>query len=178
MPGVRRSPSPVFFFLRVDNPTVRMFILLLLFVLTSFLLLALDDVTLSQIVVLVFNHISMFHVVDLFLIVRINLCIAKLLLFPTVTLEIRDCANLVTLPNLPPSLDYLCICGCGKLCSVSGQLGGLERLHIINCNKLQSVHSIEDASSLETLFLSSCQCLASLGSSSGGEYEILSSRSS
>jgi hypothetical protein len=60
-----------------------MFILLLLFVLTSFLLLALDGVTLSQIVVLVFNHISMFHVVDLFLIVRINLCIAKSLLFPT-----------------------------------------------------------------------------------------------
>jgi hypothetical protein len=84
MPGVRRSPSPVFFFLHADNPTVKMSILSLLFVLASFLLLALDGVTLSQIVVLVLNHISMFHVVGLFLIVGINLCIAKSLLFPTI----------------------------------------------------------------------------------------------
>jgi hypothetical protein len=62
-----------------------MFILLLFFILASFLLLALDGITLSQIVVLVLNHISMFHVVGLFLIVEINLCIAKSLLFPTVT---------------------------------------------------------------------------------------------
>jgi hypothetical protein len=88
-PGVRRSPSPIFFFLYVDNPTVRMFILSLLFVLASFLLLALDGVTLSQIIVLVLNHISMFHVVGLFLIVRINLCIAKSLLFPTIALQQR-----------------------------------------------------------------------------------------
>jgi hypothetical protein len=60
-----------------------MFILLLFLVLASVLLLALDGVTLSQIVVLVLNHISMFHVVGLFLIVRINLCIAKSFLFPT-----------------------------------------------------------------------------------------------
>jgi hypothetical protein len=66
-----------------------MFILLLLFVLASFLLLVLDGVTLSQIVVLVLNHISMFHVVGLFLIVGINLCIAKSLLFPT-TLTVPD----------------------------------------------------------------------------------------
>jgi hypothetical protein len=66
------------------------------------------------------------------------------------------------------------ICQCGELCYMSGQLGGIERLHIITCNKLQSVHSIEDASSLETLFLSGCQCLASLGSGGGpGSYSAL-----
>jgi len=87
-PGVRRSPSMVFvfflFFLRVDNPTIRMSILSLLFGLISFLLLALDPVNLIQIVVLVLIHISVIHVVSLFLVVRINLCIAKLLLFPTI----------------------------------------------------------------------------------------------
>ena len=71
---VRRSPSTVFvfflFFLRVDR---------------SFLLLALDPVNLIQIVVLVLIHISVIHVVSLFLVVGINLCIAKLLLFPTIT---------------------------------------------------------------------------------------------
>jgi hypothetical protein len=91
-----------------------------------------------------------------------------------VTLRIVDCANLVTLPNLPPSLKELVISCCGKLCSVSGQLGGLKGLHIYDCNKLQSVHSLEDASSLETLFLSRCQCLASLGSGGGpGSYSAI-----
>ena len=84
-PGVRRSLSTVFFFffLRVDNPTVRMSILPLLFGFISFLLLALDLVNLIQIVALVSFHISVIHVVSLFLVVGINLCIAKLLLFPT-----------------------------------------------------------------------------------------------
>ena len=87
-PGVRRSPSTVFvfflFFLCADNPTVRMSILSLLFGFISFLLLALDPVNLIQIVVLVLIHISVIHVVSLFLIVGINLCIAKLFLFPTI----------------------------------------------------------------------------------------------
>jgi len=86
-PGVRRSPSTVFFFffffLRADNPTIRMSILLLLFGFISFLLLALDPVNLIQIVVLVSFHISVIHVVSLFIVVGINLCIAKLFLFPT-----------------------------------------------------------------------------------------------
>jgi hypothetical protein len=75
----RRSSS---FF--ASTTPLRMFILSLLFVLASFLLLALDGVTLSQIIMLVLNHISMFHVVGLFLIVGINLCIIKSLLFPTI----------------------------------------------------------------------------------------------
>jgi len=60
-PGVRRSLSTVFFFfffLRGDNPTVKMSILSLLFGFISFLLLALDPVNLIQIVVLVSIHIS------------------------------------------------------------------------------------------------------------------------
>jgi hypothetical protein len=40
-------------------------------------------VNLIQIVVLVLIHISVIHVDSLFLVVRINLCIANLLLFPT-----------------------------------------------------------------------------------------------
>jgi len=86
-PGVHRSPLTVFifflFFLRADNPTVRMSILSLLFSFISFLLLALDPVNLIQIVVLVLIRISVIHVVSLFFVVGINLCIAKLLLFPT-----------------------------------------------------------------------------------------------
>jgi len=85
--SVRRSPSTVFvfflFFLRADNPTVRMSILSLWFDLISFLLLALDPVNLIQIVVLVLIHISVIHVVSFFLVIGINICIAKLLLFPT-----------------------------------------------------------------------------------------------
>ena len=69
------------FFLSSDNPTVRMSILSLLFSFISFLLLALDPVNLIQIVVLVLIHIFVIHVVSLFLVVGINLCI--LLLFPT-----------------------------------------------------------------------------------------------
>ena len=85
-PGVRRSPSTFFFFfLHADNPIVRMSILSVLFGFISFLLLALDSMNLIQIVVLVSIHISVIHVVSLFLVVRINLCIAKLLLFPTST---------------------------------------------------------------------------------------------
>jgi len=85
--GVHRSPSTVFFFffLRADNPTVRMSILCVLFGFISFLLLALDSVNLIQIIVLVSIHISVIHVVGLFLVVGINLCIAKLLLFPTLS---------------------------------------------------------------------------------------------
>jgi len=80
-----RSTSTVFvFFLRTDNPTVRMSILSLLFGFISFLLLAIDPVNLIQIVVLVLIHISVIHVVSLFIVVGINLCIAKLILFPTI----------------------------------------------------------------------------------------------
>jgi len=49
----------------------------------SFLLLALDAMILSQILVLVLIYIYVIHVIGLFLIVEINLYIAKLLLFPT-----------------------------------------------------------------------------------------------
>jgi len=59
-----------------------MSILSLLFGFISFLLLALDSVNLIQIVVLVSIYISGIYVVSLFLVVGINLCIAKLLLFP------------------------------------------------------------------------------------------------
>jgi len=84
-PGVRRSPSTVFLFLLcADNPTVRMSILSVLFGFISFLLLALDSMNLIQIVVLVSIHISVIQVVSLFLLVGINLCIAKLFLFPTI----------------------------------------------------------------------------------------------
>ena len=61
-----------------------MSILSLLFSFISFLLLALDPVNLIQIGVLVLIHISIIHVVSLIFIVGINLCIAKLLLFPTI----------------------------------------------------------------------------------------------
>ena len=67
-----------------------MSILSLLFGLISFLLLALDLVNLTQIVVLVFIHISVIHVVSLFLVVKINLCITKLLLFSTSLLIIKN----------------------------------------------------------------------------------------
>ena len=66
-----------------STSTIRMSIFSLLFVLASFLLLALNAVTLSQIVVLVLIHISVIHVFGIFLFVGINLYIAKLLLFPT-----------------------------------------------------------------------------------------------
>ena len=65
-----------------------MSILSLLFGFISFLLLALDLVNLIQIVVLVLIHISVIHVVSLFLIVRINLCIAKLLLFSDIFISV------------------------------------------------------------------------------------------
>jgi hypothetical protein len=48
------------------------------------LVLARDSLSLPRIVVLVINHTPMIHVVVLFLIVGINLCITKLLLFPTI----------------------------------------------------------------------------------------------
>jgi hypothetical protein len=73
--GVHESP--------LTTPTVRMSILSLLFVLIFLPLVALDSLSLSQIVVLVINHTLRIHVVVLFLIVRINLYITKLLLFPT-----------------------------------------------------------------------------------------------
>ena len=77
-PGVRRTPSTVsFFFVHADNPTVRMSIFSLLFVLVSFLLLALDAMILSQIIVLVLIYISEIHVVGLLLTVGINIYIAK-----------------------------------------------------------------------------------------------------
>jgi hypothetical protein len=47
------------------------------------LLLALDYKRLSRFVVLVIDHITLIHVVDLFLVVRINYRVSELLLFPT-----------------------------------------------------------------------------------------------
>ncbi|RCV39596.1 hypothetical protein SETIT_8G236600v2 [Setaria italica] len=94
-----------------------------------------------------------------------------------VDLTIRGCDSLVTLPNLPPSLKELFIRKCEKLCSVSGDLCALETLQIVNCNKLQSVNSLGDHPSLETLFLSGCRCLASLGCDGGrGSYSALQCR--
>ena len=57
-----------------------------LFILVFLLLLALalESLSLSQIIVLVLNHTPMIYAVVLFLIVRINLCVTKLLLFPTI----------------------------------------------------------------------------------------------
>jgi hypothetical protein len=62
-----------------------MSILSLLFVLMFLLLLALDYKRLSRFVVLVIDHITLIHVVDLFLVVGINYCVTELLLFPTTT---------------------------------------------------------------------------------------------
>ena len=58
-------------------------ILSLLFAISLSLLLALDYMGLSRTVVLVIDHISILHVVGLFLIVGINICVTELLLFPT-----------------------------------------------------------------------------------------------
>jgi hypothetical protein len=83
--GVRGSQLVVYFayfcvIFSVDNPTVRMS----LFALVFLLLLVLGSLSLSQIVVLVLHHTPMIHVVVLFLDIRINVYITKLLLFPTV----------------------------------------------------------------------------------------------
>ncbi|GJN05132.1 hypothetical protein PR202_ga22737 [Eleusine coracana subsp. coracana] len=77
-------------------------------------------------------------------------------------LELSDCDNLEVLPNLPPSLRYLCIECCNKLCSLSGHLNLLDTLDIYGCGKLQSFDSLGDLPSLEVLTLESCQCLTSL----------------
>ena len=61
-----------------------MSILFVLFVLMFLLLLALDSLSLPRIVVLVINHSPLIYIVILFLIVGINLCVTKLLLFPTI----------------------------------------------------------------------------------------------
>ncbi|OEL20236.1 Disease resistance protein RGA2 [Dichanthelium oligosanthes] len=47
--------------------------------------------------------------------------------------QISSCDNLVTLPNLPPSLRELRIQSCQELCSMSGQLDALETLYINDC---------------------------------------------
>ena len=65
------------------NLTVRMPTLSLLFILVFLRLLALESLSLPRIVVLVLNHTPMIHVVFLFLNIGINLCVTKLLLFPT-----------------------------------------------------------------------------------------------
>jgi len=79
--GVHWSQSAVCFaYFCADNPTVRMS----LFALVFLLLLAPGSLSLSQIVVLVLHHTSMIHAVVLFLNIGINLCITKLLLFPMV----------------------------------------------------------------------------------------------
>ena len=84
--GVCLSSSTVYFtYSSADIPTVRMSTLSLLFVLALLMLLALESLSLSQIVVLVLNHTPMIHAVVLFLIVEINLRVTKLLLFPTAT---------------------------------------------------------------------------------------------
>ncbi|XP_066361939.1 putative disease resistance protein RGA4 [Miscanthus floridulus] len=94
-----------------------------------------------------------------------------------VHLTIEICDSLVTLPNLPPSLKHLGIFSCEKLCSVSGDLCALESLNICHCNKLQSVNSLGDHPSLQTLFLSDCPSLASLGCDGGrGSYSALQFR--
>lgn len=77
-------------------------------------------------------------------------------------LDIYDCGDLVTLLNLPSSLKHLSISHCSKLCSVSGQLDGLQTLYIYGCSKLQSLNSMGDLPSVETLSLYCCPCLASL----------------
>jgi hypothetical protein len=77
--GLRRRSSSS----TLGNPTIRMSIISLFFVLAFLLLLALGNLSLSRIVVLVLNHTPMIYVVVLFLIVGINFCVTKLLLFPT-----------------------------------------------------------------------------------------------
>jgi hypothetical protein len=66
-----------------DNPTIRMSLLSLLFVLMFLLLLALESLSLSRIVVLMLNHTPMLYAVVCFLNIEIILCFTKLLLFPT-----------------------------------------------------------------------------------------------
>jgi len=61
----RRSTSSNFALFSADNPTVRMSILSLLFVLLFLLSLILKSSTFSQIVVLVINHLSLIHTVVL-----------------------------------------------------------------------------------------------------------------
>jgi hypothetical protein len=66
-----------------------MSILSVWYVVMFLLLLALDSLSLPRIVVLVINHTPMVHVVVLFLIVGINLCVTKLRLFPTIQKPFR-----------------------------------------------------------------------------------------
>ena len=76
----RRSASSTLALSSVDNPTVRMS----LFALVFLLLLALGSLSLSRIIVLVLHHTPMIYAVVLFLLVSTNLCVTKLLLFPTI----------------------------------------------------------------------------------------------
>jgi hypothetical protein len=66
-----------------------MSILSLLFVLMFLLFLALDYKRLSRFVVLVIDHITLIHVVDLFLVVGINYCVTELLLFPSIISRLK-----------------------------------------------------------------------------------------
>ncbi|XP_021320902.1 putative disease resistance protein RGA1 isoform X3 [Sorghum bicolor] len=75
---------------------------------------------------------------------------------------IVDLDSLVTLPNLPPALKALSILSCEKLCFVSGQLDVLEHLDISGCNKLQSLNSLGNLPSLQSLTLDGCKSLISV----------------
>ncbi|EEC84844.1 hypothetical protein OsI_31947 [Oryza sativa Indica Group] len=78
------------------------------------------------------------------------------------SLSVASCPKMVALENLPSSLKKLYIYSCPEIHSVLGQLSALDVLYIHGCHKLESLNRLGDLSSLETLDLRRCKCLASL----------------
>uniref|UniRef100_A0A0D9XHJ7 NB-ARC domain-containing protein n=1 Tax=Leersia perrieri TaxID=77586 RepID=A0A0D9XHJ7_9ORYZ len=78
-------------------------------------------------------------------------------------LRIMFCENLlsVQVDALKHSLERLLIVECEKLCSISGQLDALQCLRIER-SKLESLDCLGDLQSLEGLYLKDCRCLTSV----------------
>ncbi|CAL5078683.1 unnamed protein product [Urochloa decumbens] len=80
------------------------------------------------------------------------------------SLQIRWCAGLSEVANLPPSIKTLDISDCYNLQSLSGQLDAVQKLTIRYCSRLESLEEswLGELQSLQELNLYECESLASL----------------